>query len=314
MSRSSPVARAFLPFVLGVSLCGFVGSLPATAPASIPVLALAGQERPLPEVRAFLRNVRTHLESDNARQRDYTFVETRRRTRLDRSGRPTSESVTVIESYPGFPGEERWERVIEEDVRPVAPTDLAKKDAERRRKAEQYAQRLRNETAGDRAQATRERDRDRRERADAVDDVFSVHAIAMLGRESVAGHDAIAFSLTPRQGVRTKTRDGKYLRYFKGKAWISEFDFDLVKLEVEAVQNLSMAMGLLARVHKGTTAVFERRKVNGDAWLPARAQYALSGRILLFKRLREGGTSEYSNYRKFTVDTSTTIAEPSSAR
>jgi hypothetical protein len=63
-------------------------------------------------------------------------------------------------------------------------------------------------------------------------------------------------------------------------------------------------------VHKGTTASFTRRKVNGEAWLPARAEYRVSARILLLKRFREAGVSEYTDYRRGTVDTSSTIVPP----
>jgi hypothetical protein len=268
------------------------------------------QDRPLPELQPFLTEVRARLESDDVRQRDYTYVETQRRITLDGAGRPTRESSRVVESYPGLPGQNRWDRLIEEDGRPVPSADLRKKDADRQKKAEQYVERLERQTDADRAKASRAWDRDRRERADLVDDIFSTYALAMLGRETVAGHGAIVFSLTPRAAAKTKTRDGKFLRYFKGRAWVSESDFELMKLEVEAVQNVSMAMGFLARVHKGTTASFERRKVNNEVWLPARAQYTVSGRILLLKRLRESGISEFANYRKFSVDTTTSIAPP----
>ena len=79
---------------------------------------------------------------------------------------------------------------------------------------------------------------------------------------------------------------------------------------MEAIDAVSIGLGLLARVHKGTTASFTRRKVNNEAWLPARAEYVVSARVLLLKRLREGGLFEFSNYRKFTVDTSTAIESP----
>lgn len=281
-------------------LCGLL----ATASAG------AAEERPLPDVQTFLNQARSRLQRDDVRQRDYTYVETQHRTTLDGSGRSKRVAVKVVESYPGFPGEDRWERVIEEDGRPIPAAELRQKDAERQTKAERYAVKLATATDADRAKAARELERDRRERDAAVDDVFSVYEIALLGREVVSGHDTIVLSLSPRLHARTKTRAGKYLRDFKGRAWVSESDFELVKLEVEAIQNVSIAMGLLARVDKGATASFERRKIDGEVWLPARAEYRVNARLLLFKRLRESVTAEFSNYRKFTVETATTIAEP----
>src|SRR5688572_33061020 len=83
----------------------------------VALLSVAGtaQERPLPEQEAFLLETKKHLQTDSALQSSYMYVETRREQKLDKRGRVTDESRTVIENYPGFPGEPRWERVIEEN-------------------------------------------------------------------------------------------------------------------------------------------------------------------------------------------------------
>jgi hypothetical protein len=268
------------------------------------------QDRPLPELAPFVREVRARLETDGARQQPYSYMETQRKTTFDGSGRARSESVTVTESYPGFPGESRWERVLQRDGVPVPEAELRQKDAERQREAERYARKMATQTAADRARQEREWEKDRRERAQLVDDVFVVYDIVMRGRERIEGHDTIAFTLTPRPRSRPQTRDGRFMKSFIARAWVSETDYELARLDVEATENVSMGMGLLARVHKGATASFIRRKVNGEAWLPARAEYRVSARILLLKAFREGGISEFSNYRKFSVDTSTAISAP----
>ena len=100
------------------------------------------------------------------------------------------------------------------------------------------------------------------------------------------------------------------MRHFKARAWISESDYELVRVEIEAIDNLSFGLGLLARVHKGTVATYERRKVDDEAWLPKQVTWTASARVLLVRRLRLRGVSEFSNYRKFTVDTSTTYTPP----
>src|SRR6266545_2578990 len=103
---------------------------PAAPPARtiavtlLSVTALVAQERPLPDQESFLREVRTRLQTDSSLQRSYVYVETRREQKLDSRGRVQQESVKVYESYPGLPGEERWERLISEDGRPRAAPDL----------------------------------------------------------------------------------------------------------------------------------------------------------------------------------------------
>ena len=271
------------------------------------------QDRPLPALEPFLKEVRARLETDTSRQFGYSYVETRHKTSIDGKGRRRDESVTVLESYPALPGEsERWERVVRRDGKPVPAAELRKADDERRKKAERYAHTLAAQTPTDKAKVERERAADRRERAEMVNDVFLVYEVAMLERETLDGHDTIAFSLRPKPDSKPRTREGRMLKSFRARAWISESDFELARLDVEAIDAVSIGLGLLARVHKGTTASFARRKVNGEAWLPARAEYEVSARVLLLKRFREGGLFEFSNYRKFTVDTSSEIASPRS--
>ena len=271
-------------------------------------LPAPAQERPLPPLEPFLQQVRAHLQTDEDRQSAYMYVETQRRHGIDKKGNPTGESVKIIESYPGFPGEDRWDRVISENGKPTSPEELAKQDRERQKKAEEFVRRL--QSGKDRAKMAREREERRREDEKAIDEIFRVYDIRMLRREPLEGHGTIVFSLTPRRDAKPRTREGKIMRNFVVKAWVSESDYELVRLEVEAIDDVSIGMGLLARVHKGTRAWFQRRKVNGEEWLPAEASYTASARVLLLKRYRVGGTSEFSGYRKFTVDTSTTYTRP----
>jgi hypothetical protein len=132
----------------------------------------------------------------------------------------------------------------------------------------------------------------------------------MLRREPIEGIDTILATLTPKPGARPQTDDGKVMRHFKARAWISEADYELVRVEIEAIDNLSFGLGLLARVHKGTVATYQRRKVNGETWLPAEVTWTASGRLFLLRRLRLRGVSEFSNYRRYNVDTTTTIGAP----
>jgi hypothetical protein len=89
---------------------------------------------------------------------------------------------------------------------------------------------------------------------------------------------------------------------FQGRAWVSESDHELVKMEAEAIDTISFGLGLLARVHKGSRASFERRRVNDEVWLPAAARIQASARVLLLKGVRLDLETEYSDYRKATGD------------
>lgn len=269
---------------------------------------VATQERPLPDYETFTAQVKKQLATDEARQGGYTFNERRIEQRLDASGRTTEEAVKVFEVYPGLPGEDRYRRLIEEDGKPVPPDKLAQRDRERQRDVESYARKLSSEP--EREKAARAIEKERARYSAAVDDIFRVYDIRMAKRESIEGHNTILATLTPKADPKPRTDDGKIMTHFKARAWISEADYELVRAEIEAVDTLSFGLGLLARVHKGTVATYQRRKVNNEVWLPERVTWTASAKVLLLKSLRLRGVSEFSNYRKFTVDTSTSYARP----
>jgi hypothetical protein len=271
---------------------------------------VVAQDRPLPDLEPFLRETRKHLETDSSLQAGYMYRETRREQKLDKQGRVAEETVEVYENYPALPGEERWERLIEKNGRPLPAKDLEEQDRERRQKAEEVAERLAEETPADRAQQQQEWQRRRRERERQIDDIWLVFDIRMLGRERIDGHDTIAISLMPRPDAKPRTREGGIMRHFAVRAWISESDHEVVRVDARALETVSFGFGLLARLHKGAELSFVRRKINGEVWLPAVVRYVGSARVGMLAVLRRSGTSEYSGYRKFSVDTSTTFDTP----
>jgi hypothetical protein len=302
--RRSP---ALACVVVAACIALAVGGPPAAWP--VPPIAIA-QERPFPDQDAFLAEVRTHLQTDQALQSSYAYVETRREQKIDGKGRPTGESVKVFENSPGLPGERRWERLIEEDGMPVPAGELARQDRDRQKKAQEIARRMDREPRKEHARQLRAWEEYQRETAATVDDIFRVFDIRPVGREIIDGHDTIAFRLTPRRDAKPRTRDGGMMRRFVVNAWVSERDYELVRLHAEATGTVSIGFGLLARIHKGARFAFERRQVNGEVWLPSTYSYSGTARVGLLKTIRRAGSSEFSHYRKFTVETSSQHATP----
>jgi hypothetical protein len=284
----------------------------ALALVSAPGL-LRSQDAPLPAFDPFVAEVKKRLQTDSALQSGYAYSERQTEQKLDGSGRVKEQHVKVFEVYPPLPGEESYRRLIEEDGRPVPAAQLEKKDRERRKKVEAYAREAATRTPSDREKAQRTYEKAVRERTQDIDDIFNVFDVRMTGRETIDGHPTIAFALTPRKGAKARTDSGKMMQHFTARAWISESEYELVRVEVEAIEPISFGLGLLARLQPGATASFERRKVNGEVWLPARMTYAGGGRVLLLRKMRLAGSSDFFDYRRFSVATETTIVPPAAS-
>ncbi len=106
----------------------------------------------------------------------------------------------------------------------------------------------------------------------------------MRGREAIEGHDTIALSLTPRPKAKPRTHEGRQMQKFSLRAWISESDHELVRLDAEAIDTLSTGFGVLVRLHKGSQLSFLRRRVNNEVWLPAAVHFR--GGVCLVSRVR----------------------------
>ena len=193
----------------------------------IAILAVpaAGQDRPLPDSATFMAEARKRLEADDVRQSEYVYVETQRERKLDASGASMKETLDVFESYPALPNESRWRRQTVKNGKPVPPEDLAKVDRERQQKVLEYAKKLERNPEKVREAERKKHDEERRDSERAVDDVLRVYDITMLGREVVSGYETIVLSFTPRKDARPQTSEGKIMRHFAGKAWVSESEY-----------------------------------------------------------------------------------------
>jgi hypothetical protein len=87
------------------------------------------------------------------------------------------------------------------------------------------------------------------------------------------------------------------MTHFKGRIKVDEHDYQVVRLEMQAVSDVTIGWGLIGRLYKGSRFVFERRRFSG-AWLPSSVTYEASGRTLMFRPFSFSVTTTYSDYRR----------------
>lgn len=271
--------------------------------------AQEGPDRPLPEIRAFLDEVRKHFHSDDYLLEQYTFTERRTEKRFDAKGRVKQEKHEVYEVYPSAQSRHTYRKLIQRDGRPLAPEELAKQDREYEKK---IARSLAEGEAAEAKRRERKTESERKER-EVVEEIFRIYDFTIVRREPIEGRGALMVTFAPRAGGKPTSRLGKMLQKFTGRAWVDEDDYQIVRAEAELHDTLSFGLGVLARLYEGATATFQRRKVNGEVWLPAEASFRGSARIFLVKGVRIDSQSEYSDYKKFNVATETAIVPEKSA-
>lgn len=282
---------------------------------SSPTVGARSQDPPvadgtaLPDVRELIGEVRANLRTDEALLRQYTFRERRRDVKVSKLGKVQFGPWREFEVYPSEVPGETYKRLVSVDGTPLPPAELERRDAAHRKTVLDRLEQIRVETPAQRQKRLAKLARERQEEQDVVDDVFAVYEIRLLGRERVDGRSTLVTSLTPRRQARTKSDAGKYLKKVRGKAWVNEADRQVVRVEMEAVDDITFGLGLLARMHKGSTIMFRRTLVNGEIWLPAEARYRIAGRSLVFRKFDLESTTRFSDYRKFDVTTTEEVTD-----
>jgi hypothetical protein len=276
-----------------------IAALAFTACAAV---GLSGDESSvsLADTRAFLEEVRQNLQSDGLLMDQYTFTETITQKRLDAKGGVKKTKTEIYEVYPSVDFGKTYRRLIVRDGTPLPPAELADRDRKHEAKADKKERRRAAE--GQAARSRRHEERRRKER-EVVDELFRMDEIAVAGRESVDGRPTIVVEFAPRPGFRPETQGGKVIQKLAGKAWIDEKDRQLVRLETKLLDTLGVGPGRAMRLQKGATAFFQRRKVNGEIWLPTEARFTGAAKALLLFGARLDIHSTYGDYKKFTVGT-----------
>jgi hypothetical protein len=261
---------------------------------------------PLPEPKQFLSEFREKLHTDNLLLSQYTYTEKETSIDLDSKGNPKKTEVKVYQVLPAVDPELSYRRLLSKNGVPVKPEDLSKQDKEHQKKVEEHERKRRKKTPEELEEI---RAKDRREDDKIINEIFAVYEVQFVARENVDGHPAIRMTFKPRPGYKPKNREGKILRHIAGIAWVSEADHELVRIEAEAIDTISIGLGLIAKLQKGARIAGERRKFNDEVWLPARVEFSMNARILLLKGLNRREITEYSDHRKYNVETILTFPE-----
>lgn len=269
---------------------------------------MVAQEQPLPDLAVLAAKVRANLRSDRQLLSQYTYLERRADVRVSKLAKVSTGPVKVYQVYPGADDIETYRRLIEVDGKPVSRAELDKQDRERQREVADAVARRERESARDREKRLARREQARREEQQMIDELFQIYTFTVVGRQSVDGHPAIAVDFVPKANIAPKTDEGRLMKKVKGRVWVSEDDYQVARVQAEMLEDIAV-LGFLGKLYKGTTASFERRKINNEIWLPAEARFDGSGRAFI-RKFQVGSVVQYSDYRKFSVETDTTFVLP----
>jgi hypothetical protein len=280
-----------------LSLLAFPFSLVPFPLAALWIALWQPPSQPPPPPEEFGRRVRTALQLDYQVQKEFTYLERRRDVRISRLGKVTIGPLRTFEVFPSDRPGGTYKRLIEVDGKPVPPDELARRDAEHARDLRERDLRVRSDGTRQPAARSSQADEEQRDREAILADAIAVFQPAYVGRESVDGEPVLVADLKPRADARVTTREGRWMKRFAGRMWVAADDYQLVKIDMRAFDDITIGWGVVGRINTGSRVLYSRRRFE-HAWLPAEVTYEASGRTLLFRPFQFTATTTFSGYKR----------------
>ena len=252
---------------------------------------------PFPSPGELARRLRQAVRLDYQLQQDFTYVEHRRDVKISKLGRVTIGPLRTFQVIPSPVSGQTYKRLIAIEGTPLAPDELARRDAEHERDARAALAREQRESPAHRAERVRNDTEAQRQREAILDDAFRVFEATIVRRDWVDEMPVLVARMRPRPGAEPLTREGRWMTHFEGELWAAEGDAQIVRIDMRATSDVTIGWGVVGRIHKGSRVLYARRHFE-NAWLPAETTYEASGRTMIFRPFRFNVTTTYSNYKR----------------
>ncbi len=258
------------------------------------VLLLAAAARAQDPVELVRRSI-SQDQLDWVRMQDYTWQARSLERHFDSHGKVASTKREAWETLilDGQP----MRRDLERDGKPLSPEEQRAEQ----KKFDRETANLSKETPADKQRRTAEAEKRRKREFAFLSEIPNLYDLKLEGEATVDGRAVWVVSGAPRPGAVAKSRDAKVLLKVRGRLWIDKATYQWAKVEAETTGTISWGL-FLARLDPGAKLVFEQAEVNSELWLPKRLFVSGSGRLGLVKRLVQDQEIQWSNYKKFSVD------------
>jgi len=288
------------PLTLGLILCAALMFAQETPPAA-PGPSATSTTAPA-DPRAIMQKAVAKDIFNWTAAKDYTFLERMQEDSLDGNGAvksSKSETHEIMVLY-GEP----FERTIAKDDKPLSEKEQKKQDDEFEKETRKRA----NETPEERQKRIQKYEKEREDERAFVREILDAYDFKLAGTETLNGRPTWVIDGTPRPGFQGKRRESKLLPKIKPRFWIDQQDYSWAKLRAEFTDTVSFGW-IVARVHKGSQFEMQQVLINGEVWMPQRADIKLDARVALVKGVNEDIQLTYKDYRKFRTETRISVAE-----
>src|SRR3984893_9491494 len=255
----------------------------------------------LPDLKALFKEIDDNQKAIDKIKENYTGTRSEEETEYDKTGKVTKREAKEYTFF--YLDGDDISTLISKDGESLGEEEQ-KKENDKTQKA------IREHEKKD----AKDKEKEKKEDDDPGIEVF-LRACQFVNprRERFRGQDVLVFDFEPNPEFKPHKLVEKLAQKIAGVVWVDEKAHDVARLEAYFVGDMKIAGGLLANLQKGTSFVYEQGFVNNEVWLPTYMEAHVGVRFLLVKGIKASVATRYWDYKKFNVETLSTIAKPKGA-
>jgi hypothetical protein len=263
----------------------------------------------LPDLKALFKEIDENQKAADKIRENYAGTRNEEETEFEKDGKVKK---TEVKEYTFFylNGDE-ISTLVKKDGKPLSVDEQKKENEKTQKEIADIQKREAKKEAKD--EKAKEEGKDKKDKDDddvGIETFLRACQFVNPRRERFRGQDVLVFDFEPNPEFQPHKMVERIVHELAGVIWIDEQAHEVARLEAYFVGDFRVAGGLLANLQKGTSFVFEQSYFNNEVWLPTYEEAHVGVRVLLMKGFNVNATTRYSDYKRFNVQTLSTINQP----
>ena len=261
----------------------------------------------LPDLKQLFEEIDANQKQIDKIKENYAGTQVEEETEYDKSGKVSKKEVNEYTFF--YLNGDEITTLVKKDGKPLSDEQQKKENAKTQKRIEEEQKKEKKKE--DKEEKAKEKGQGSKDKDDPGIEIFlRVSQFVNPRRERFRGQDVLVFDFEPNPEYKPKNLAEHVVKELAGVVWIDEKAKDVVRLEAYFVGDVHIGGGVLANLQKGTSFVFEQAYINNEVWLPTYVEAHVGARLLLVKGIKMNLATRYSDYKRFNVETLTTIHNP----
>lgn len=266
----------------------------------------------LPDLKALFKEIDENQKAADKIRENYAGTRVEEETEFEKDGKVKKTELSEYTFF--YLNGDEVSTLVKKDGKPLSGEEQKKENEKTEKEIENIQKREAKKEAKD--EKAKEEGNEKKDKDDddvGIETFLRACQFVNPRRERFRGQDVLVFDFEPNPEYKTKNMVERIVHELAGVVWIDEQAHEVARLEAYFVGDFRVAGGLLANLQKGTSFVFEQSYFNNEVWLPTYEEAHVGVRVLLMKGFNINATTRYSDYKRFNVQTLSTINQPKSA-